>query len=435
MLDCLQQSKEVFPYHFRTEWISVPIPYNPVFKPYGRAIRQGQLNTAGANVAFKLSIVKDRELLKPRREPYWERMDKGRYLGFRVNADGSKTWMLRTTDETYNHTYYNLGSLESHQLSRQYDEAREQAMTYWKLRDRGVSTTAMTVAEVCEKYVEALAVEKGKAAAYDARGRFQRLVYGKPIGMIAIQKLTTADVKSWHLKQAKTTTDDPEAERLAKDGANRNLNSFKAALNYGYKHLSVVADDGAWARVSAFKGVSRKRETNLTDSEVTALLKACPDDLKLLVEGLFLTALRPGELAPLSVADFDREHGTLNIANSKVKTRVRTVTLSSAALEYFTEQAKGKLPTAPLLARADGSYWNKDAWKKIFKTAAYEIKKPELVIYGLRHTAISRLIGGGVEVYVIAKLAGTSVAMIEKHYGHLRHNETRQKLDAVLRRA
>jgi integrase len=88
-----------------------------------------------------------------------------------------------------------------------------------------------------------------------------------------------------------------------------------------------------------------------------------------------------------------------------------------------------------LVARQDGSYWNKDAWKKIFKAAAIQIRKPELVIYSLRHTAISRLIGGGVDSFLIARLAGTSVAMIEKHYGHLRHDETRQKLDAVLRRA
>lgn len=384
-------------------------------------------------MAFKLSVVRDREVLAPRREPYWERMDKGRYLGIRVNSDGSKTWMLRTTDEDYNHTYHNLGSLESHTPARQYDEARKFGLTYWKLRDKGIATTPTTVTEVCEAYVKALEIEKGKSSAYDAQGRFRRHVYDKPIGKLAIQKLTTAEVKEWHLALAKTDSEDPDLRTLAKDGANRNLNSFKAALNFAYKHMGVVADDGAWKRVTAFSGAGRRRETYLTDAEVTALLKACPNDLKLLVEGLFLTALRPGELAAVAVADFDREHGTLNVRTSKTKARL--VTLSSAALEFFTEQTKGKLPTAPLLARADGSYWNKDGWKKIFKAAAIEIKKPELVIYGLRHTAISRLIGGGVDTFIIAKLAGTSVAMIEKHYGHLRHNETRQKLDAVLRRA
>jgi hypothetical protein len=38
---------------------------------------------------------------------------------------------------------------------------------------------------------------------------------------------------------------------------------------------------------------------------------------------------------------------------------------------------------------------------------------------------------GGMDSVFVAKLSGTSVAMIEKHYGHLWHTETRKKLDAV----
>jgi hypothetical protein len=52
-------------------------------------------------------------------------------------------------------------------------------------------------------------------------------------------------------------------------------------------------------------------------------------------------------------------------------------------------------------------------------------------MYTLRHVAISELIMGGMDSFIVARLAGTSVAMIEKHYGHLRHKDTRLKLDAV----
>lgn len=52
-------------------------------------------------------------------------------------------------------------------------------------------------------------------------------------------------------------------------------------------------------------------------------------------------------------------------------------------------------------------------------------------MYTLRHVAISEMIAGGVDTFLVAKLAGTSTAMIDKHYGHLRHEQTRARLDAV----
>jgi integrase len=52
-------------------------------------------------------------------------------------------------------------------------------------------------------------------------------------------------------------------------------------------------------------------------------------------------------------------------------------------------------------------------------------------MYSLRHTAISEMIANGMDSFVVARLAGTSTEMIDKHYGHLRHDKTRAKLDAV----
>jgi hypothetical protein len=49
----------------------------------------------------------------------------------------------------------------------------------------------------------------------------------------------------------------------------------------------------------------------------------------------------------------------------------------------------------------------------------------------VRHTAISELIAGGMDTFIVARLAGTSTGMIDKHYGHLRHEQTRVRLDAV----
>ena len=55
----------------------------------------------------------------------------------------------------------------------------------------------------------------------------------------------------------------------------------------------------------------------------------------------------------------------------------------------------------------------------------------DTVAYTLRHTAISELVMAGVDSVLIARVAGTSVQMISEHYAHLRHEDTRARLDAV----
>ena len=76
--------------------------------------------------------------------------------------------------------------------------------------------------------------------------------------------------------------------------------------------------------------------------------------------------------------------------------------------------------------------WLKDCWKNVFRAARNAAALPgHFVVYSLRHTAISELIMGGMDVFSVAKIAGTSTEMIDKHYGHLRRDFVRAALDAV----
>jgi len=95
--------------------------------------------------------------------------------------------------------------------------------------------------------------------------------------------------------------------------------------------------------------------------------------------------------------------------------------LPPATLAFFAEQCRDKLPGAPLFARADGKAWDKDAWKKPVKAAVAAAGLPAATTaYTLRHSVITDLVGAGLDVLTVARLSGTSVAMIERHYGHLR---------------
>jgi site-specific recombinase XerD len=52
--------------------------------------------------------------------------------------------------------------------------------------------------------------------------------------------------------------------------------------------------------------------------------------------------------------------------------------------------------------------------------------------YTLRHSAITDLVHGGLDLLTVAQISGTSVAMIEKHYGHLRSDIAAEALAKLL---
>ena len=372
-------------------------------------------------MAHDLSKKTERSKLTPRREPYWVRVEIGLYLGFRVMSDNVGTWIARRQEGTKK-TYQALGH---HDL---YDDAKKAALAWAGRVDAGVTDKAPTVQAACEHYVKHQRTAKGEDAAKDAEGRFKRLVYGTDFGKIALDKLNTIKVRAWRDAQIPKGDDfDDDTVRRAKDSTNRNLATLKAALNLAHRDRLTASDD-AWKTVTAFEKAGKRRTIFLNTDERRKLVAQCGDDLRELVTALLLTGIRPGELAGCDVADFDKLTGTLNIRISK--TEARTVPLSTAAIEHFKAATKDRIGAAPLIPDGFGKRWNKDAWKKPFKAAVVAAGLPEkTVMYTLRHCAITELIAGGMDSHLVAKIAGTSTAMIDANYGHLRVDKTRALMD------
>ena len=362
-----------------------------------------------------------RSSLKPRREPYWSRLSTGLYVGFRKLVAGEGTWIARSRMEDGKQKYQSIGTFDA------YDKAAKSAQEWARKMDAGIEDFGGTVEAACKAYVEYIGQHKSAAAKKDPEGRFQRLVYGSRFGQIKLDKLKSTQVREWLQKQTPEAAK-PEALRKSKDSANRNLNTLKAALNRALNDR-LVSTDAGWRTVNRFPGAGKSRDRLLRMSERRAIVAHCTADLAALIKGLLLTLSRPGEIASAKVGDFDPARGTLNLDG---KTGARTITLSTEAIKFFKSQSKGKLPSAPLLSTEYGQQWNKDMWKKPFKAAVIAAKLPEdTVIYHLRHAAISEAISGGMDPFTVAKLAGTSTTMIDKHYGHLRHDITRSGLDAL----
>jgi integrase len=159
------------------------------------------------------------------------------------------------------------------------------------------------------------------------------------------------------------------------------------------------------------------------------LLAQCDGAFGELVEAAALTGARPGELASANRSQFDNRSATVTFRG---KTGERTIPLSPAAKSLFIRVSKGKPPNAPLLAKADGTHWSKEEWHELVRAAAAAAKLPaDTVLYTLRHSWITEALRGGMATLDVSRLAGTSLKMIEKHYGHLVVDSARQRLARV----
>ena len=384
-------------------------------------------------MATKIDSVSARARLKPRREPYWHRVAKGAYVGFRkMTADTAGSWIARHRDDATGKQSLNaLGPLDAHPAHERFDKACNMAADWFKHMGMGGSAEVVTVKGACDRYVRHIRQEKGDKPADDLAGRFRRWVEPDPIARIVLSKLTREHVKIFRkrLMEAPVTVNkDGSTRERAKDSINRDMTALRAALNYAMAD-GLVTTDFAWREaLKPIKDAGRRRDNYLDRVQRRALVKHAPRELAEFLSGLALLPLRPGALAQLCVADFDSRLSMLRIGKDKAG-KDRKIKLPPATAELFVESAAGKPPTAPLLSRADGKAWDKDAWKGPVKEAARAADlPPETTAYTLRHSTITDLVHAGLDLLTVAQISGTSVAMIEKHYGHLRSDVAAQAL-------
>ncbi|MBI3915581.1 MAG: tyrosine-type recombinase/integrase [Betaproteobacteria bacterium] len=371
-------------------------------------------------MAERIDTTTGRARLKVRREPYWARIEQGSFIGFRKLPKGEGTWIARWRNAEGQH-YRALGHHPDY-------DAAVKAARQWFAQCDGATPKMVTVAEACRQYVAERRARKGDANANDAEGRFKRHVYDATIGKLELAKLKAADIEKWLHGLIRNDDEDEDAERRSKDSANRNLAALKAALNRAF-HSGLVASDAQWRRVRSFEDVSRRRERFLTLTQRKRLYVSASPELKRLIKAVALTAARPGEIAAARVADLDSKAGMITLSG---KTGRRTIPLSPDAIAFFKSCYTGRDASAPLIVRDSGIPWNKWAWGEAMREAVTQAKLPDdVVLYSVRHAAISEMLTAKLDPLSVARLAGTSVNMISKHYGHLVQDHVRAQLAAV----
>lgn len=376
-----------------------------------------------------------RAQLPERREPYWLRLGPGAALGFRRGPD---TWIAKYRGRNGQRQYKSLvGAVE-------YDEAKKAAED-WLSQLTGSAVRApkrATVKAALQKYLADLRRHKRHDAADEAEGRFKLTVYEDPIADLSLEAARKEDFQEWR---------DRLNEGRQPRSINRQVRAVVAGLNRAHE-LGHVGNPQAWKLRDLADDVEDEGGTAvfLDAGQRKSILEASGQHLGELLRGLEHTGARPKELAQATAGDFDGEQ--LRLAHRKgrpPKLRVRYVVLDAQGVEFFTAQARSKLPGALLFTEDGVTQWRRHVWAREFRSAVSKVNekakgKARVPVenretgekgasaYSYRHARISELLQlHGIDPIVVAHQTGTSVAMIEKTYFKFIPSAMRQKLAQV----
>jgi integrase len=372
-------------------------------------------------MAMDLSKVGERDRLKAQREPHWQRLRAGCFLGFRPSKRGGKgTWIARAYDEDAGkYRVKSLGDFGTLPGNEMFAAAKKEAEKLAELVEAGGQVRAKieTVADACKEYAKPRP---------EAEQRFRRYVYADPIAKVRLDKLRRRHVKEWRERLealpalvSRRKKGEPIHRKRAASTVNRDMAVFRAALA---KVLSPGApnSEAAWQEaLKAAPNANGRRTLYLDRSQRRKLLEKMDAEAAPFVRALCLLPLRPGALAALTAGDFDKRTAELSIGKDKTG-KPRRIQLPQEVAELLAAQAKDKLPGAALLMRANGKAWDKNSWKLPIAAAVAAAELPgDATAYTLRHSTITDLVSAGLPLLTIAQISGTSAEMIERHYGHL----------------
>ena len=140
------------------------------------------------------------------------------------------------------------------------------------------------------------------------------------------------------------------------------------------------------------------------------------------------TGLRPSELFGLEQHDVDRELGVVYVrrayANGRIKNTKTRLSTRAVPLQAKAVEALDRLPASvnPILfpnargGRIDFRVFGHCHWRPAQIAAGVE---PIRGLYDMRHTYATFALRAGVPVFAVSRVIGSSIAMIDRHYGHL----------------
>ncbi len=317
----------------------------------------------------------------------------------------------------------------------------KEAVDYWlQTKEMSISkNTHRSYTQVAYDYI------LGPAVKGDIRQKYRYAITGKiPDGVETIKMLgantnvetiTTAEIRMWYQRVLKASG--TYNAKLAK----KHLSSIFRLIEEDY--------EVRLARMPSRPGPVHRRKSRklLTEKQVKLVLQEASRDKKwgVYYAFLFLTGVRPSEMLALLWEDVNLDTGRVLISrtqspnaklkdNPKTAAGVREIPLNSKLLSMLREwqdrcprlngrlyrvfpsqrndRGIGRLPTENSDCGLTLSNFRNRVWYPLFD----RLDLPRITIYAARHMVLSYLQAQGVEIGLVAKIAGHSSPQITLQY-------------------
>lgn len=164
----------------------------------------------------------------------------------------------------------------------------------------------------------------------------------------------------------------------------------------------------------------------------------------LLLYTLFSTGMRPSEALAVCWGDVDLRRGEISITKSLyLGEEAGTKTQGSERTIKLHPKVVSVLKVIKPLHVSENTYvflnqegravdfhtWRAKIWYRALRAKEVRVRKP----YTMRHTFISAGLTHVVKIKWLAEYCGTSVAMIEKHYGKYLGGDSEEQLNTLFR--
>jgi integrase len=262
-----------------------------------------------------------------------------------------------------------------------------------------------TFKEMMEKYLNEHAIKKASYKSFRSHVGNLNLF----LGDYALVDITPKLINEYKLKRKK--------DGVKSGSINRELATLKKAFNLALKEWEWVKENPA-SKVSS-EEESNKRDRWLTFEEEDRLLEVCyPPWMKEIVLFALNTGMRLGEILALRWGDVDLLRKTVVVMKSKNKDR-RTIPINKKVFDLLNAKVKVRsIKTDLVFISQNHSMIDNCVASKFFHDVAIKAQIQDFRFHDLRHTAATRMIQAGKDLYKVQRLLGHKSPMMTQRYAH-----------------
>jgi integrase len=191
--------------------------------------------------------------------------------------------------------------------------------------------------------------------------------------------------------------------------------AITAALSWGVEQGYITRNP--LAKMKRPSAGARDVSCVVKEEEYKLMLSQASPPVADLVSTLWATGSRPGALLLATASDL---HGDQLVIVDREGIKLKKIVLYlDTETQALCRRLAEKNPKGTLFRNERGDPWLGRAFEVAMMKLARRCGCPHVTPYSFRHAFAFRALARGVPVAALARLMNTSVAQIEKHYGHL----------------